>query len=444
MLITTYHRRLMIFWLLTLIVMVSILYDTLYIQTKDRVQLLLVGITAIGFAAIAVLQRCPAEALFRALVASWPLHLFTISFVWVCFAFHGGAKLDQVLVYTAFSYAIYLLVPLIFLLDRQMFQAFVKLIAIVSAVLTLPGFVGALGIDQIWVFPLRNKPSYAEFSGIIASGGIFEHVEGFAYQMAIGMFCAQYAYRKHGGLLYIACGGLTTLGLILSQGRAAIYGVGLAIGVSMLPEVFRRSRPIFLGTLFFALTFPFFIWPQLASIPGLAGYLRIERGMSGRDEAWRYAISVIKKKPWTGHGFMASTELTEDEQKTLRSSGFSGAGTTFHNTFITKAVDLGIIATLFYSLLYLVPISRICRATPYGPEEALVRNMLIVVIATSLFRDYNIGGIRSTAMVGSIFLGLANMWNLVELWGLEEQVAPHGTDVGDLSFAAKVPLGCQP
>ena len=123
----------------------------------------------------------------------------------------------------------------------------------------------------------------------------------------------------------------------------------------MLPQIFRRSRPVFLGTLVFALTFPFFIWPQLAAIPGLSGYLRIERGLSGRDEAWRFALSVIKDKPWTGHGFMASAELTEAEQKSLRSSGFSGAGTTFHNTFITKAVDLGLIATFVYSLLYLVP-----------------------------------------------------------------------------------------
>ena len=42
--------------------------------------------------------------------------------------------------------------------------------------------------------------------------------------------------------------------------------------------------------------------------------------------------------------------------------------------------------------------------------------MLILVITTALFRDYNIGGIRSTAMAGSIFLGLANLWNFAVLW----------------------------
>ena len=182
---------------------------------------------------------------------------------------------------------------------------------------------------------------------------------------------------------------------------------------SLLPELFRRSRPFFIGTLAIVLLFPFLILPQLALIPGIGGYLRVERGLSGREEAWSFALSAIGDKPWTGHGFMASTQLTEDEQKTLRKSGFSGAGTTFHNTFISKAVDLGLVVTGLYSLLYLLPLFRICTPSTITHEHDFLRSMLLLIVTAAIFRDYNIGGIRSTAMLSSIFLGLGNLWNVI-------------------------------
>jgi O-antigen ligase len=298
-----------------------------------------------------------------------------------------------------------------------------------------------MGYDRLLIFPLRIKPSYAEFSGIIATGGILEHAEGFAFQVAIGIICSLYIAQTRRSWLYSFCALVNLIGLIVSQGRAAIYGVGVAVAFLFLPEVFRRSRPVFLGTLAFFLTFPFVIWPQLSAVPGLSGYLRIERGLSGRDEAWRFALSVIREKPWTGHGFMASAELTESEQKSLRTSGFSGAGTTFHNTYITKAVDLGLIATFIYSLLYLWPLARICRPTAHAAEDALLRSMLILVVTTAIFRDYNIGGIRSTAMAGSIFLGLANLRHLAaQCKDKNLGLAPEGSTAGGAATGRKSPI----
>lgn len=117
---------------------------------------------------------------------------------------------------------------------------------------------------------------------------------------------------------------------------------------------------------------------------------------------------------------MASTDLTEAQAKWLRSVGFSGGGSTFHNTFISKAVDLGLIAAFFYSLLYFVPLLRTCRIWSPRHEQELMRSMILLTLATALFRDYNIGGIRSTAMLGAIFLGLTNVWPLLSAYGQEE------------------------
>ncbi len=188
----------------------------------------------------------------------------------------------------------------------------------------------------------------------------------------------------------------------------------IAAAFGVLPELFRRSVPLFLGGLALCIVFPFLIWPQIAGIPGVASYLRMERGLSGRDVAWQYAFSLIEEQPWTGHGFGSSGELSAAGRKLLRTSGYSGAGTTFHNTFITKAVEEGLIVVFFYALLYVVPLIRICKATPYPREQQLVRSVLVLTLTASLFRDYNIGGVRSTSMMVAVFLGLANLWPLAD------------------------------
>jgi O-antigen ligase len=403
------HRRTLIFLLLTLTFAASVLYDSLWAQYHERLQLVLGAAIGAALAAVLLLQQYPAAAVQPALLATWPLHLFTLAFFWVCLMFHGGHALGQVVIYTVFGYATYLLLPAIFLIDRSLFQSFVKLVAVGSALLAIPSLAGAAGMESLAGFPLRNKPYYAEFSGVTASGGIFEHVEGHAFQMGIGLLCSLYVLRELGGHVYLGCFALSALGLVISQGRAALFGIAVALMYCVLPELFRRSRPMFLGTLALTLAFPFLIWPQLAKVPGVSAYLRIERGLSGRDEAWQYAWWVIQQKPWTGHGFLASSELTEAEQKTLRRSGFSGGGTTFHNTFITKAVDLGLIVTAIYALLYLVPLIRGCTPSAHPRDDTLIRSMVLLTITTALYRDYNIGGVRSTAMAGAMFLGLANL-----------------------------------
>jgi O-antigen ligase len=203
-----------------------------------------------------------------------------------------------------------------------------------------------------------------------------------------------------------------TAGLIVSQGRAAIYGLGIAVAYHLLPAVFRQSRLVFFSTLVVLLTFPFLIWPQLGKLPGISSYFRIERGLSGREEAWEYAGYAIGQRPVRGYGFMASAVLTESQERTLRRAGFSGTGTTFHNTFISKAVDLGLIAAFLYCLLYVVPFWCVCAPSPHRLEQELIRNVLLLFLTASIYRDYNVGGVRSTVMIGAIFLGLACVWRI--------------------------------
>lgn len=409
-------RRTLIVLAIAAALVASVVYDSYYVQTNAEFQVPIAGLIAVSFAAVFVLQQYPERTVQGVLLAGWPLHLFTLVFFWACFAIHRGSGIGQFVSYTVFAYATYLLVPLVFLLDHRQFVAFVKAVAVVSALLAVPSFVGAAGIESFLGIPLRVKFSYAQFSGIAASAGLFEHAEGHAFQMAIGMFCSWYAWRRTGNLGYIACLLLSCGGLVVAQGRAAIFGVALAGLFIVLPRLFRRSFPLLAVTTTLVLIAPYLVLTQLAALPGISGYFRLERGLSGRGEAWRYAIDLIEEKPWTGHGFLASSKLTEDQKKELRKSGFSGAGTTFHNTYLSKAVDLGLIVTAVYCLLYLVPFIHVCRPTSFPLEQTLVRSMLLLTLTTSIYRDYNIGGIRSTAMIGAIFFGIANLWPWVHAW----------------------------
>ena len=61
-----------------------------------------------------------------------------------------------------------------------------------------------------------------------------------------------------------------------------------------------------------------------------------------------------------------------------------------------------------------------CSAAERPLEDALIRNMLVLIVTTSIYRDYNIGGVRSTVFLSSIFLGLACLKSVKRLAEIEE------------------------
>lgn len=434
----SHYRQQLIVVFLLLGLAAGVFYDTRTIIPLGTLRQVVGAFVVACFGAIFVLARYPGRIIQPALLAAWPMHVFTICFLGVAWCFHGGSQLGSIIAYTIVGYATFLFIPVCLLLDPRLLNAFARIVGVGSAALAVPSFIGAMGIDSVAGVLLSNKYSYSSFSGIIASGGVFEHAEGHAMQMAIGLFCCFYLWRKTGSLFDAICFLMVLLGLVVSQGRGAIFGVVIAAFFAVLPQIFRRSRWIFVGGLAFCLLFPFLIWPQLANIPGVANYLRMERGLSGRDVAWLYAISLIEEKPWTGHGFETSGELSEQSRKQLRKSGYSGAGTTFHNTFITKTVELGSVTSLVYALLYVIALIRICKPAGTVEEQDWIRSVLIVIVTASIFRDYNIGGVRSTAILAGVFLGLANLWPLSDLLRAAWQESTGGLDhAGETSSPAR-------
>jgi hypothetical protein len=83
------------------------------------------------------------------------------------------------------------------------------------------------------------------------------------------------------------------------------------------------------------------------------------------------------------------------------------------------------VVAFIYALLYVVPLIRICKPTNYVREQQLVRSIIVLTLTASLFRDYNIGGVRSTAMMVGVFWGLANLWPLAAEF---EQASKNAAD----------------
>ena len=118
------YRQTLTFAMLAFSIVVSVAYDTVPFQINEGSQQLLAVVMAGCLAVIVMVQRYSLPVLSRAIVYAWPLHLFSLAFVGVCVGFHGGAKLSQVIGYTYFAYATYVIVPMILRVDQPMFRAY--------------------------------------------------------------------------------------------------------------------------------------------------------------------------------------------------------------------------------------------------------------------------------------------------------------------------------
>ena len=151
------YRKEIVFACLALAFAIGAAYDTRFIVSMERLRAVIAAAIIACFGAIFLLSRYPRSVIQPAILAAWPLHLFTVVFVGFSWCFHGGGPKGTIIAYTIVGYATWLLVPLCLLLDRQLFDRFVKMVAIGCAVLAIPSYIGALGVDSILGVPLSNK-----------------------------------------------------------------------------------------------------------------------------------------------------------------------------------------------------------------------------------------------------------------------------------------------
>ena len=208
--------------------------------------------------------------------------------------------------------------------------------------------------------------------------------------------------------MYLIVAAMFLLMLIALQSRASLLALGVSIGTLVFFRRFTgRSAirvPLFMGLLAIA---PFLMLKAIATAsPFLDQYLRLSAGLSGRDTGWLLAASLIAEKPLFGHGLGSSSEQTLQFAEVLSEGHFYAAGASFHNTFLTKAVDMGLVVTTIYFLVYVVPLMVLVKSSmPILTKRYLV-GCLVPIPVVAFFVDINVGGARLAVFASAFYLGI--------------------------------------
>jgi hypothetical protein len=321
---------------------------------------------------------------------------------------HGGARFSLMLGYAFLGCSFAVVLPLYFLSEERRIEKWAAMVVVITLFVTVTAIMGVVGVDNLGGIPLFVKCGYTNIGGLRSSAGIFEQLTTFGLLLVFAIYSAIYLAKVQRRPGYIVLAALFLLMLIVLQSRSAI--LALAVSGSIL-VLFRGLTPrvrylIPVAVVVFGVA-PFLILKWLALIsPFLDQYLRLSVGLSGREAGWLLALVLIADSPIFGHGLGSSSEMTLQYGAILGEGHFYAAGASFHNTFLTKAVDMGIGVALVYILVYVVPLVRVVRSSMPLELKRYIAGCLIGISIVAFFVDINVGGARLTVFASSFFIGI--------------------------------------
>ena len=239
---------------------------------------------------------------------------------------------------------------------------------------------------------IGNRPSGAPWLGIFGSKNAFAaHIAVFALtSLAV-------VVDRHAGLLLRlgALAGLLISGplMILAQSAGAIMMVVPCVAVMVLLLLTGRltgNQKLFmtLGVIIVGAALGLFIMANgqtlLSEILEGSGK---DPTLTGRTDLWATAFTFIAERPLQGIGFRAFwvAGFAPAEQLWAMFLVPSGSGFNFHNTYISNAVEIGLIgvglqAFLIYGGFLLIVIATILRP---NPQNAFLVGLQLLVILRS-------------------------------------------------------------
>ncbi|MGE4303765.1 MAG: O-antigen ligase family protein [Novosphingobium sp.] len=330
--------------------------------------------------------------------------------LWLCneFLLHRTSSVALITVYAVGAFLTAVVLPQTFFERRGYFNFFIWCVIFVGAVVGATGILGSLGLNSLFGLPMFNKYGYARYASFPASSGILDYPETLGAQMALSFICALYMMvRSKPTPLLVLSTLLIAGGLITSQGRAAILGALVGIGAVVFAMRSRIPAAALVAIVVLLVLSPIYALNLISLLPGAGSYLRAETGLSGREGVWNFALFYIGEHPLRGYGFQSSNMYTAMHGDFLRRHGFPAAGASFHNTFLTRAFENGILVSGAYIGVLLTALYRAGGLVRRSQEAALTFAMLVVVISISTFRDINIGGMRQIVIYSAVFIGAA-------------------------------------
>ncbi len=345
---------------------------------------------------------------FPVIVAYFVVAVFFLLWISNEFLLHRNSSVALIAVYATGAFLTSIVIPQTFFECRGYFYHFLWSVTVVAAIIGATGIIGSLGLDSLFGLPIFNKYGYARYAAFPASSGILDFPETLGAQMALSLMCALYLGVKAKPTPFlIICIFLIVGGMIASQGRAAILGALVGIGAVVFALRSRVPAFVLVAIVVFLVLSPIYALNLISLLPGADSFLRAETGLSGREGVWRFALFYIGEHPLRGYGLGSSNMYTAMHGDFLRRHGFPVAGASFHNTFLTRAFENGVLASVAYVIVLLTAFYRAASLVRKSKEAALTFAVLSVVLSISTFRDINIGGMRQIVILSAVFVGIA-------------------------------------
>jgi len=341
-------------------------------------------------------------------------YLYALSLIIIQLFFH---RLElgmyvRLIGYLASGFLSYIILAQLLSHDQYLLNKWIKIIAFTSGILALTAIISNLGLSSLFGIPFSDKYYYG-ILGLYGTGGILEHPNTLGTEMLLGVACSLYLMnRDKKKTIYKLLFFLSLFGLFLGMHR----GPWLASGVALIYFIF--SKKGITSKLFYFLILPvgavallFILYQYVQTNEFLIRLFRINQGLSGREVLWPFAINLIKMQPIKGYGFLSSPDLKwEYENSTILKYAPESS---FHNVFIDTALQSGLMVMFFYMLLFITPLYRVVSLKKVSPLKNLLLFTSVAMVISVIFVNYSIGGLRSTSLAMSVFLGVANATSCV-------------------------------
>jgi len=346
------------------------------------------------------------QALARHNVACY---LYAISIIIIQLFFH---KLDlglyvRLIGYLASAFLTYIMLAQLLYHDPDLLTIWIKIVAFTSGILALTAIASNLGLNNLFGIPFSDKYDYGVL-GLHGTGGILEHPNTLGTEMLLGIACSLYlANRSKAKTVYKFILLLCIFGLFLGMHRGPWLAGGIALIFYFGSKQGLNTKLIYFLILAIGATILLFMFYQYVQTSELLIKLfRIKQGLSGREILWPFGLHLIKMAPLIGYGFLKSSSVKWEYGNDIILK--YAPESSFHNVFIDTAIHSGLIVTFFYMLVFIIPVYRLLSCK----EKSTLKNMLvfisIAVLVSINFVNYSIGGLRSTSLAMSVFLGVAN------------------------------------
>ncbi|MGE5411862.1 MAG: O-antigen ligase family protein [Clostridiales bacterium] len=115
--------------------------------------------------------------------------------------------------------------------------------------------------------------------------------------------------------------------------------------------------------------------------------------LTGREEFWKGAQTLIFEKPLSGYGYSVEGKVWEDARfYNVKNSLWKGSSrASLHNGYISTAIGVGLIAFALWSIILLFPLWR-SMFLPANTYKAFFLSMIIMLLLTNFAESAITGG----------------------------------------------------